>query len=53
MSAQKILRGLGNIFRQTGQAIDTLGLKVQGKYGYKEGGECIRIGVSRTLLKQT
>ena len=39
MSAQKILKSLGGIIRQTGQALDTLGLSIQGKYGYKEGGE--------------
>lgn len=37
MSAQKILRGLGGIIRQTGQALDTIGLSIQGTYGYKEG----------------
>lgn len=38
MSAQKILRLVGNVVRQTGQTLDAIGLKVQGKYGYKEGG---------------
>ena len=38
MSAQKFLRLLGSVVRQTGQTLDSIGLKIQGKYGYKEGG---------------
>ena len=38
MSAQGLLRGLGSVVRKAGQALDSLGTAVQGKYGYKEGG---------------
>lgn len=41
MSAQGLLRGLGSVVRRAGQALDSLGTAVQGKYGYKEGGEFI------------
>lgn len=39
MSAQGLLRGLGSVVRKVGQALDSFGTVVQGKYGYKEGGE--------------
>ncbi|CAL5228724.1 g11909 [Coccomyxa viridis] len=37
MSAQGLLRGLGSVVRRAGQALDSLGTAVQGRYGYKEG----------------
>ncbi len=39
MSAQKIFKLFGSVARQTGQTLDSIGLKIQGQYGYKEGGE--------------
>ena len=38
MSAQKVFSALGSVLRQTGQTIDAIGLRLQGKFGYKEGG---------------
>ncbi|EIE20136.1 gamma-carbonic anhydrase [Coccomyxa subellipsoidea C-169] len=37
MSAQKIFKLFGSVARQTGQTLDSIGLKIQGQYGYKEG----------------
>ena len=47
MSAQKVFSALGSVLRQTGQTIDAIGLRLQGKFGYKEGGVNLR---SRLLL---
>ena len=42
MSAQRIFSALGSILRQTGQTIDAIGLRLQGRFGYREGGACLR-----------
>ena len=48
---------MGSIVRKAGQALDSLGLAVQGKYGYREGGEgtlqaCWQDTISALLIAQ-